>query len=72
MNNYQKSRFVERIVSAMFNTISGKKLTVLGFAFKKDTGDTRETPAIDVCRGLLADNATVRDGQERLGAARNG
>jgi UDPglucose 6-dehydrogenase len=34
-------RFVERIISAMFNTVSGKKLAVLGFAFKKDTGDTR-------------------------------
>lgn len=32
---------------------------VLGFAFKKDTGDTRETPAIDVCRGLLADGADL-------------
>jgi len=41
----------------MFNTIRGKKIAVLGFAFKKDTGDTRETPAIDVCRGLIADGA---------------
>ena len=32
----------------MFNTVSGKKIAILGFAFKKDTGDTRETPAIDV------------------------
>ena len=43
----------------MFNTISKKKLAVYGFAFKKDTGDTRETPAIDVCRGLMADGANV-------------
>lgn len=50
---------VQRIVSSMFNTVSGKKIAVLGFAFKKDTGDTRETPAIDVCQGLLADKATI-------------
>lgn len=50
INDYQKQRFVERIIEAMFNTISGKKIAVLGFAFKKDTSDTRETPAIDVCK----------------------
>ena len=50
INDYQKQRFVERMINSMFNTISGKKLAILGFAFKKDTGDTRETPALDVCR----------------------
>ncbi|PSC73988.1 UDP-glucose dehydrogenase [Micractinium conductrix] len=59
MNDYQKDRFVQRVISAMFNTISKKKIAVYGFAFKKDTGDTRETPAIDVCRGLVADGANV-------------
>ncbi len=59
INDYQKQRFVERIIDAMFNTISGKKIAVLGFAFKKDTGDTRETPALDVCKGLLGDNARL-------------
>jgi UDPglucose 6-dehydrogenase len=59
MNDYQKQRFVERVIGAMFNTVSKKRVAVLGFAFKKDTGDTRETPAIDVCRGLLADGARV-------------
>ncbi|KAF2311218.1 hypothetical protein GH714_020989 [Hevea brasiliensis] len=53
INDYQKNRFVNRLVSSMFNTVSGKKIAILGFAFKKDTGDTRETPAIDVCKGLL-------------------
>ncbi|KAH7365970.1 hypothetical protein KP509_18G057100 [Ceratopteris richardii] len=57
LNDYQKSRFVKRIVSSMFNTVAQKKMAILGFAFKKDTGDTRETPAIDVCQGLLRDNA---------------
>lgn len=57
INDYQKNRFVNRVVSSMFNTVSGKKIAILGFAFKKDTGDTRETPAIDVCKGLLRDKA---------------
>ncbi|KAG9447406.1 hypothetical protein H6P81_013534 [Aristolochia fimbriata] len=59
INDYQKTRFVNRVVSSMFNTVSGKKVAILGFAFKKDTGDTRETPAIDVCRGLLGDKAQL-------------
>ncbi|KAI3839850.1 hypothetical protein MKW98_010155 [Papaver atlanticum] len=59
INDYQKLRFVNRVVSSMFNTVSGKKILVLGFAFKKDTGDTRETPAIDVCLGLLGDKAKL-------------
>jgi len=58
INDYQKNRFVRRIISGMFNTIRNKNIAVLGFAFKKDTGDTRETPAIDVCRGLMEDGAT--------------
>ncbi|CAD6205815.1 unnamed protein product [Miscanthus lutarioriparius] len=59
INDHQKSRFVNRVVSSMFNTVAGKKIAVLGFAFKKDTGDTRETPAIDVCNGLLGDKAVI-------------
>ncbi|KAJ8557182.1 hypothetical protein K7X08_002807 [Anisodus acutangulus] len=43
----------------MFNTVSGKKVAILGFSFKKDTGDTRETPAIDICKGLLGDKAKL-------------
>merc|ERR1719198_242784 len=59
MNDYQKKRFASLMVSSMFNTISGKKIGILGFAFKKDTGDTRETPAIDVCKLLLAEKAAI-------------
>ncbi|OMP07484.1 hypothetical protein COLO4_07297 [Corchorus olitorius] len=59
VNDYQKNRFVNRVVSSMFNTVSGKKIAIMGFAFKKDTGDTRETPAIDVCKGLLGDKARL-------------
>ncbi|PHT76346.1 UDP-glucose 6-dehydrogenase 3 [Capsicum annuum] len=59
INDYQKTHFVNRVVASMFNTVSGKKVGILGFAFKKDTGDTRETPAIDVCKGLLGDKANL-------------
>merc|ERR1719443_1252921 len=52
MNDWQKTRFATQMVNAMFNTVSGKKIAILGYAFKKDTGDTRETPAIDVCKFL--------------------
>ena len=43
----------------MFNTVRNKKIAVYGFAFKKDTGDTRETAAVDVCNGLIKDGANV-------------
>jgi UDPglucose 6-dehydrogenase len=59
INDYQKQRFVERVIESMFNTISGKHIAILGFAFKKDTGDTRETPAIDVCKGLIGDGGNL-------------
>jgi len=59
MNDWQKARFARNMVSSMFNTVSGKKIAVLGFAFKKDTGDTRETPAIDVCKALIDEKAAI-------------
>jgi len=59
MNDWQKARFARNMVSSMFNTVSGKKIAILGFAFKKDTGDTRETPAIDVCRALMEEKASI-------------
>ncbi|XP_074566969.1 UDP-glucose 6-dehydrogenase 5-like [Curcuma longa] len=59
INDFQKNRFVKRVISSMFNTVVGKKIAVLGFAFKKDTGDTRDAPGIDVCKGLLDDEATL-------------
>jgi UDPglucose 6-dehydrogenase len=59
MNDWQKKRFAQNMVSSMYNTVSGKKIAILGFAFKKDTGDTRETPAIDVCNMLLAEKASI-------------
>ena len=59
MNDWQKSRFVEKIVRNLFNTVSGKRIAVLGFAFKKDTNDTRESAAIHIVRDLVAENAHV-------------
>ncbi|WAC20457.1 UDP-glucose 6-dehydrogenase [Luteolibacter sp. SL250] len=57
INDWQKSRFVEKIVRTLFNTVSGKRIAILGFAFKKDTNDTRESAAIHVCRDLLHERA---------------
>lgn len=57
MNEYQRKRFVERMLSAMFNTVAGKKIAIFGFAFKANTGDTRESSAITICRQLLEEHA---------------
>lgn len=59
MNDYQKRRFAHKMVDRMFNTITGKRISILGFAFKKDTGDTRETAACFVMRDLLAERASL-------------
>ena len=59
MNNYQKRRFAHKIVRSMFNTVTGKKIAIFGFAFKKDTGDTRETAAAYVMKDLLDERATL-------------
>ncbi|HSI09477.1 MAG TPA: UDP-glucose 6-dehydrogenase [Rariglobus sp.] len=59
MNDYQKRRFSAKIVSTLFNTVADKRIAVLGFAFKKDTNDTRESAAINVVRDLLAEHANV-------------
>ncbi|KAL1456921.1 hypothetical protein WDU94_001607 [Cyamophila willieti] len=60
LNEYQKTRFSEKIISSLFNTVSDKHIAILGFAFKKNTGDTRESPAIHVCRTLLYEGAKLK------------
>jgi len=60
LNDYQMERYVKRILRAMFNTLVGKKLAVFGFAFKPDTGDTRDSPAIYICKRLLEEKACLR------------
>lgn len=57
INDYQERRFVERIVRAMFNTVANKRIAIFGFAFKSDTGDTREAPAIYISKMLLEEQA---------------
>ncbi len=59
INTYQEQRFVQNILHSMFNTIAGKRIAMLGFAFKADTGDTRESPANYVTRMLLEEHAQV-------------
>lgn len=60
MNDHQKRRFAENIVRKLYNTVSGKKITFLGWAFKKDTNDTRESAAIYVADMLLNEQANIR------------
>lgn len=59
LNEYQQERFIRTMLSAMFNTLAGKKVCLLGFAFKANTGDTRESPAIPVARRLLEEHARI-------------
>jgi len=59
MNDHQKRRFAEKIVKTLYNTVSGKKIAFLGWAFKKDTNDTRESAAIYVADYLLNEQAEI-------------
>lgn len=59
MNDFQKRRFAERIVTTLFNTVNDKKIAFLGWAFKKDTNDTRESAAIYVANDLIEEEAQV-------------
>jgi UDPglucose 6-dehydrogenase len=59
MNDYQKKRFVQNMVRTMFNTVTGKKICILGFAFKKDTGDVRETAAAYICKHLIDEQSDI-------------
>jgi len=73
INEWQKQRFSDRIVQALFNTVKGKKIAILGYAFKKDTNDTREAAAGYVCRNLLEEGAqlAVYDPQVKLEGMKN-
>jgi UDPglucose 6-dehydrogenase len=59
MNDCQQARFVSRMLTAMFNTVAGKRIALFGAAFKANTSDTRESPALAVCRSLLDEHAEV-------------
>lgn len=59
INDYQMHRFVRKVVDNQFNTVAGKKIAVFGYAFKPDTNDARDTPALPVCQGLLEEKALL-------------
>ena len=59
MNEYQEMRFATKMVSSMFNTVAGKRIALFGAAFKANTNDTRESPALEVCRALLEEHADI-------------
>lgn len=59
MNDYQKRRFAEKVVQSLFNTVAEKRIAMLGFAFKKNTADTRETASIYVAKYLLKEHAKI-------------
>jgi UDPglucose 6-dehydrogenase len=59
INEYQENRFVRKMIREMFNTVVGKRIALFGFAFKADTSDTRESPAIQIARKLLDERAQV-------------
>lgn len=59
MNDYQKHRFARKVLLKLFSTVSGKRIAVFGFAFKRDTNDTRESSAIYICRDLLEERAKL-------------
>jgi len=59
INDWQQSRFIQNMLANMFNTVAGKRLALFGFAFKANTGDTRESPAIYIAQGLIEERAQV-------------
>jgi UDPglucose 6-dehydrogenase len=72
MNEYQQARFVSKMIAAMFNTVANKRIALFGAAFKAHTSDTRESPALAVCRRLIEERAqVVLSDPHALGSARN-
>lgn len=60
MNNHQRSRFADQIVKALYGTVADKKITFFGWAFKKDTNDTRESAAIYIADKLIDEHANIQ------------
>jgi UDPglucose 6-dehydrogenase len=60
MNNHQRSRFAKNIIKMLYGTVNGKTISFLGWAFKKDTNDTRESAAIYVADSLMDEQATIK------------
>ena len=70
MNDYQKKRFADHIIGTLYNTVSGKKIAFYGWAFKKDTNDTRESAAIYVADALLEERAEITVYDPKVSAER--
>jgi UDPglucose 6-dehydrogenase len=70
LNDYQKARFARSIITSLFNTVSGKKIAFLGWAFKKDTNDTRESASIYVAEHLIEDGADIHIYDPKVSAAK--
>jgi len=70
LNDYQKHRFAKSIITTLFNTVNGKKIAFLGWAFKKDTNDTRESAAIYVADHLLEDDANIHVYDPKVSASK--
>ncbi len=68
LNTWQQDRIARLVVSRLFGTVTGKRLAVLGFAFKADTNDTREAPAIRICRDLIEEGARLAIVDPKVGA----
>jgi len=60
MNNHQRDRFAKNIIKTLYSTVNGKTIAFLGWAFKKDTNDTRESAAIYVADLLMDEQATIK------------
>ena len=59
INDYQRRRFASKVVERLFQTVTGKRIAILGFSYKKNTGDTRESSSIYICKHLLDEEAQV-------------
>ena len=59
INSWTQNRISKAVVQKLFGTVSGKKIAILGFAFKADTNDTRESSAISICRNLIEEGANL-------------
>ena len=69
LNNWQQHRIARLVVQKLFGTVTGKRLAILGFAFKANTNDTREAPAIRICRDLLEEGALLAIHDPKVAAA---
>ena len=66
INSWQQKRIYEIIVEKLFGNLAGKKIAVLGFSFKENTNDTRESPAIAICRNLINEGAYLSINDEKV------